>query len=179
MLDRGCVLAVGEIDAIADQYLATTTTIQRMKQAVETPSFLIEDIVINRNSTSGLKTFEPFEFAIRITAKKNIGTPGLYIGVLTSDGQRISGLDFKDFRTAPPIKAGERAEIGFVIESLPLLHGTYQLELHLKDMASHNVEMVSELFPFEVLETPVYGGRRIDRWFGSVGLKARATFEPI
>ncbi len=61
--------------------------------------------------------------------------PGVYVGVLTSDEYRLLGLDYKDFDTHPPLNAGESAEFVFMIESLPLLPGNYNLELHLKDMA--------------------------------------------
>jgi hypothetical protein len=52
--------------------------------------------------------------------------------------------------------------------------GTYQVEVHLKDMARHLIEFVPQTFQFEVAETEVYGGRKLDGWFGSVGLRAQA-----
>jgi hypothetical protein len=53
--------------------------------------------------------------------------------------------------------------------------GSYQLEIHLKDMARSLVEIVPRTFEFEVAETEVYGGRKLDGWFGTVGLKANAV----
>jgi hypothetical protein len=53
--------------------------------------------------------------------------------------------------------------------------GAYQLEIHLKDMGRSLVEIVPRTFEFEVAETGVYGGRKLDGWFGSVGLKACAV----
>jgi hypothetical protein len=88
--------------------------------------------------------------------------------------RRLTGLDFKDFATAPPLKAGEVCELGFAVESLPLLPGIYQLEVHLKDMARGLIETVPRAYQFEVAETQVYGGRKLDRWFGTVGLRAQA-----
>ena len=41
-------------------------------------------------------------------------------------------------------------------------------------MASYKIEFVPRLFRFEVAETPVYGGRLIDEWYGSIALRARA-----
>jgi hypothetical protein len=64
--------------------------------------------------------------------------------------------------------------LGFVIDELPLLGGTYQLEIHVKDIARHKIERVGNLFQFDVVETSVYGGRKLDGWFVSVGLKATA-----
>jgi hypothetical protein len=57
---------------------------------------------------------------------------------------------------------------------LPLLAGRYHLEIHLKDMANDKVEQMPETFAFDIAETPVYGGRKLDMWFGNVGLKARS-----
>jgi hypothetical protein len=51
--------------------------------------------------------------------------------------------------------------------------GMYQVEIHLKDIAKHLIEIVPQTFQFEVAETEVYGGRKLDGWFGSVGLRAQ------
>jgi hypothetical protein len=75
--------------------------------------------------------------------------------------------------TIPSIGEGEEVELGFQVESLSLLPGLYQLELHVKDMATQKIEMVPQYFPMEVVETPVYGGRKLDRWFGTIALKAK------
>jgi hypothetical protein len=40
-------------------------------------------------------------------------------------------------------------------------------------MARHLIEFVPRTFQFEVTETEVYGGRKLDGWFGSVGLRAQ------
>ena len=90
------------------------------------------------------------------------------------DSRRLTGLDLKDFVTTAPLPAGEPAELGFTIESLPLMPGTYQMEIHLKDMAQQLIEFVPQTFKFEVAETEVYGGRKLDGWFGNVGLRAQA-----
>jgi hypothetical protein len=34
--------------------------------------------------------------------------------------------------------------------------------------------LVGRQFPFEVVATPVYGGRQLDSWFGFVGLRGKA-----
>jgi hypothetical protein len=110
---------------------------------------------------------------VQFVPKAEIQDPGLYVSFLTMDSRRLTGLDLKDFITSAPLPAGERAELGFTIESLPLMPGTYQVEIHLKDMARHLIEFVPRTFQFEVTETEVYGGRKLDGWFGSVGLRAQ------
>ncbi len=45
-------------------------------------------------------------------------------------------------------------------------------------MARLLVEIVPRTFEFEVAETEVYGGRKLDGWFGNIGLKAQALDFP-
>jgi len=120
-----------------------------------------------------IKTFDPVEVKVRFVPKAEIKDPGLYVSILTMDSRRLTGLDLKDFITAASLPEGEVAELGFTIESLPLLPGSYQIEIHLKDMARRLIEIVPRTFKFEVAETEVYGGRKLDGWFGNVGLRAR------
>jgi lipopolysaccharide transport system ATP-binding protein len=174
ILQRGSLVAQGEVNAVVDRYLAETSREPSGDTLAETESFLVEDVQIVSPDGPIIKTFDPVEIRVTFTAKREVRDPGLYVGVLSQEDHRLTGLDFKDFRTVPSIRAGERSQMGFALEALPLLPGTYQLELHLKDMASHRIEMVPRTFPFEVVETPIYGGRKIDRWYGHIGLRARA-----
>jgi len=171
-LSEGQVTNSGEINSVIDRYLAKT--IRRTFAQVETPSFIVNDVIVTALGSDVIKTFEEVELKVVLTAKEDIGDPGLYIAILTTENSRIAGLDFKDFCKIPPIKAGESVEMGFLVDELPLLGGTYQLEIHLKDMHCHKIERVGTLFQFDVAETSVYGGRKLDAWFGSVGLRARA-----
>jgi lipopolysaccharide transport system ATP-binding protein len=172
-LSEGRIVSSGEINDVIDRYLSQVITRKFME--VETPSFVINDVSINPLGAEVIKTFESVEIKVVLTAKKDVGDPGMYVGILTSDNARIAGIDFKDFAHVPPIRAGERFELGFLIDELPLLGGTYQLEIHVKDLSHHKIERVGNLFQFEVVETAVYGGRKLDAWFGSVGLKATAV----
>ncbi len=173
-LEAGRVVDAGEVNQVVDEYLTRTLRNDAGQVEVETPSFTIRKVEIKGTNESPVKTFAPLEIRINFTAKTNIGDPGLYIGILSNENQRIAGLDFKDFRTIPAIRAGETIEMGFLIEANPFLPGNYLLEIHLKDMAAHKVELVPKVFPWEVVETPVYGGRKTDIWYGQVGLKAQA-----
>jgi len=169
-LNQGRIIGSGEINEVIDRYLAQVIT--RNFVEVETPSFVLNNVSIEPLNADVIKTFETMEIRVALTAKRDIGDPGMYVGILTAENTRVAGLDFKDFASVPPIKAGEPFEMGFVIDELPLLGGTYQVEIHVKDMAKHKIERVANLFQFEVAETSVYGGRKLDAWFGSVGLKA-------
>jgi len=171
-LNQGRIIGEGEINCIIDRYLAQMIT--RTFIDVETPSFVINDVSVNPLNSDVIKTFESVEIKVVLTAKRDIGDPGMYVGILTSENARIAGIDFKDFASVPPIKAGERFELGFLIDELPLLGGTYQLEIHMKDVSRHKIERVGNVFQFEVAETSVYGGRKLDAWFGAIGLKATA-----
>ncbi len=174
ILEHGRMLDEGEINYIADKYLAQLGEQHATEKLIETESFILNDVEIKSANGNAIKTFDPVEIRVTFTAKEDIREPGVYVGLLTLDNQRLAGLDFADFETVPRINKGERGRLGFSINSLPLLPGDYQIEIHLKDHATSKFEFVAEQFPFEVIEAPVYGGRKINSWFGLIGLKATA-----
>ena len=175
IVERGAIVAQGEINQTVDRYLSRINSQQSVNDDVETNTFCVKSVQIASVAGPVIKTFDPVQVKVQFVPKAAIQDPGLYVSILTMDSRRLTGLDLKDFVTAAPLGAGEASELGFTIESLPLLPGAYQLEIHLKDMARSLVEIVPRTFEFEVAETEVYGGRKLDGWFGSVGLKARAV----
>lgn len=174
-LEAGRVRAQGKINEVADGYLARCAASDASQVNSETASFVVRQVSIAPLSGQVIKTFDPVELNVLFTPKIDISDPGVYLSISTTENQRLAGLDFKDFQSVPALRAGQPAEMGFVIDSLPLLPGTYQLEIHLKDMATHLVEMVPRTYRFDVAETQVYGGRKLDNWFGYVGLRAQTT----
>src|SRR5689334_115801 len=173
IIEKGRVVAQGEIDATVDRYLSQINSAHDLDEAVETNTFSVTSVDLTSATGPVIKTFDPVLVKVRFIPKSDIKDPGLYVSILTMDSRRLTGLDLKDFITTASLPAGEMAELGFTIESLPLLPGTYQLEIHLKDMARRLIEIVPRTFKFEVAETEVYGGRKLDGWFGNVGLRAR------
>ena len=174
IIEQGKVVAHGEIDATVDRYLSRIDSRQSAVEAVETNTFAVNSVEIDSVVGPVIKTFDPVQVKVRFVPKTEIRDPGLYVSILTMESRRLTGLDLKDFITTASLPAGEVSELGFTIESLPLLPGAYQLEIHLKDMARGLIEIVPRTFQFEVAETEVYGGRKLDGWFGVVGLRARA-----
>ena len=174
ILERGRLVAQGEIDATVDRYLSEIHASQAPGAAVETNTFSVNAVEITSVAGPVIKTFDTVQVKVKFVPRIEIQDPGLYVSILTMDSRRLTGLDLKDFITTASLPAGQPAELGFTIESLPLLPGTYQIEIHLKDMARRLIEFVPKTFKFEVAETEVYGGRKLDGWFGNVGLKAQA-----
>ncbi|HEX6730808.1 MAG TPA: ABC transporter ATP-binding protein [Pyrinomonadaceae bacterium] len=174
LLRQGHVTRCGEINEIVDAYVSESLDGSSETTIEETESFLVDQVLIIPTASTVIKTFQPVEIRVQFRPKIDIADPGLYVSVLTSEFHRLVGLDFKDFASIPMIRAGDTAEIGFRIDSFPLLSGVYHLEIHLKDLSQHLVEFLPRHYSFEVAETTVYGGRRLDRWFGSVGVKATA-----
>jgi lipopolysaccharide transport system ATP-binding protein len=173
IIDKGRVVAQGEIDQTVDRYLSQVSSSPTAGESVETSTFSVRSVEINSISGPVIKTFDPVEVRVRFVPKSEIKDPGLYVSILTMDSRRLTGLDLKDFVRSAALAEGEPAELGFTIESLPLMPGTYQIEIHLKDMSRRLIEFVPKTFKFEVAETEVYGGRKLDGWFGNIGLKAR------
>jgi lipopolysaccharide transport system ATP-binding protein len=178
IVEKGAVVAQGEINETVDRYLSRIAAPVSRPATVETNNFSVDSVEIESNSGPVIKTFDSVQVKVRFLPKTDIQDPGLYVSILTSESRRLTGLDLKDFITTASLRAGQPAELGFTIESLPLLPGCYQLEIHLKDMARGLVEIVPQIFEFEVAETEVYGGRKLDSWFGNVGLRARAIDLP-
>ena len=176
-MEHGRVVADGGINEVVDGYLAALDHTEG--DEVETEHFVVNHVSIHSPTGSVIKTFEPAVISVLVTAKTEIRDPGVYVGFLSLDGMRLAGLDFKDFETTSPMGAGDRREFRFHVHDLPLLPGSYRLELYVKDMAAHAIEIVPQLFPFDIAEVPVYGGRKLDRWFGQVGLIANATAHPV
>jgi lipopolysaccharide transport system ATP-binding protein len=176
VIDHGKLVAQGEVNHTIDHYLAQIGD-DPQDESVETPTFTVTSVEISSESNPVIKTFDPVQVKVRFVPKTEIKDPGLYVSILTMDSHRLTGLDLKDFITTASLPAGEVAELGFAIESLPLLPGSYQLEIHLKDMAKALIEIVPQTFKFEVAEIEVYGGRKLDGWFGKVGLRARPLVE--
>ncbi len=172
ILERGRVVSQGEINPVVDDYLARARSHDGLAPSVDTPTCTVTRVVIGSTAGPLIKTFDPVEITVRFTARVEMVDPGLYVAVLSQDHQRLAALDFKDFATVERLAAGESCELGFAIESFPFLPGAYQLEIYLKDMAFHKIELVPQTFPFEVAETPIFGSRKIDRWYGAIGLKA-------
>jgi lipopolysaccharide transport system ATP-binding protein len=178
VIDHGKLVAQGEVNDTIDQYLARISD-EPQDEVVETPTFTISSVEIRSESSPVIKTFDPVRISVKFIPKTAIPDPGLFISILTMESRRLASLDFKDFATAAPLEAGEVCELGFTIESLPLLYGPYQLEIHLKNSRDMLVELVPRSYQFEVAETEVYGGRKLDHWFGKVGLRARAVGNSI
>src|SRR6185503_7920756 len=97
-------------------------------QEVETLSFVLNNVSVTPLEGEVVKTFGEVEITVTVTAKQDILDPGVYVSIGTTENVRLAGLDFKDFTTIPKVRAGETIELGFVVDELPLLAGTYQLE---------------------------------------------------
>ena len=172
IIDSGRVVAQGEVEHTIDNYLAQFSS-QTWSEGAETPTFTVHSVEVLAEKGPVIKTFDPVQIKVEFTPKADIPGPSLFVSILTMDSRRIASLDFKDFMLLEPLRARQKYELGFRIESLPLLSGNYQLEIHLMN-SRDLVELVPQSYKFEVAETQVYGGRQLGSWFGNVGLKATA-----
>jgi lipopolysaccharide transport system ATP-binding protein len=174
ILEHGCLQNIGDINNIVDNYLAGNEQVNIDKSIKSLKYFIVNSVEIYSPNKPVIKTFSSVDIKINFTGKTDIVDPNIYISISVLDGQRLIGLDFKDFKSIPSIPAGVRTEIIFSIDSLPLLRGQYRLEVQMKDNALCRWEFIPQAFLFEVIETPIYGNRKIDSWFGYVGLQVQA-----
>ena len=172
ILDGGRVVADGEINEVVDQYLVTVDLASAQTVESETPTCILQYVQIRSLTSPVIKTYDAVEVRARFTAKVAMKDPGIYVSFLTLDSHRLTGVVTKDMETFPPLEAGQTVEMGFVIEDFPLLAGTYYMEVQFRDTAEQKYEFVPAMFRFTVAETPVYGVRKTDGWFGHVALHA-------
>jgi len=177
VLQGGTVVADGEINETADLYLASVGKPDAAALMSETPSYFVKDVSISCGGTPVIKTMEQVEVRVEVTAKTDIVEPGLYVCFQTLENVRIAGVDFRDFASVPRLAAGKTMALGFTFNDFPLLPGSYQMEVYVKDWARAKAELVPQSFRFDVAETPVYGGRKLDYWFGLVVLNATPQHE--
>ena len=171
LLERGKVVADGKIDSVLDAYRASSRRAGNEERSVaaDTKTFYLRDVQIFSDA-GAITTFGTMTILLEVEAKTDVGQPGAYLGFLDTFGRRIAGIDYRDFAAAMPMDVGERKGLRFTVRDMPLLPGSYILEIHLKDMSLDRVEFVPRHFPFEVATTAVYGGRELDSWFGVTGL---------
>ena len=178
VLEEGKVQESGAIDNAVEFYMAMTRDRFSLDaDKANTESFIVDSVSVSSSAGKTINTFDNVEIRVAVTPKVDIIDPGLYIGILTDENFRVFGLDLKDFQTLPPMRRGRSYAYGFRISAFPLVHGEYQREVHLKDMSSHAIELVPRQYMFEVAEGPVYGGRKIDGWYGFFGAHAEAFSE--
>ncbi len=173
-LENGQVVDDCDADQAIDRYLLS---MRGARSDVVTPTRLgtVTEVKLRGEAEPLLKTFCPARIELTIEASQRIVDPGLYVGILSQDGERICGLDLKDFATAEPIPQGNRATMGFRIPKLNLSPGHYMVEFHIKDMASSTVDQIDRMWDFEVVNSKEYGNRKSGKWFGHLALEA----EPI
>ncbi len=176
-LDMGRLIDDGETDGVVARYLATITSNVVGDRVVETNSFVVNHVSISSPANSKIRTFDSVEIRVTLTPKVDVDDPGVYVSVLTMASRRLIGLELRDFCKVPGLRAGETCELGFLIDSLPLMPGSFQLEIHLKDMTQFKVEAVPQNYQFQVSETDIYGSRKLDHWSGHVGLRAQAIVQ--
>lgn len=177
VLEQGVVVDTDQINVAADRYLLRLNQQSATAEQSETEIFVIEQVTVTSDNGYVIKTFDNVEIRVRLRAKVDVREPGLYVGIRTIENRTIAGLDFRDFETVPSLRRGETVDLGFRIREMPLLPGDYELELHVKDMAAHLIELVPRAVPFSVAETPVYGPRKLSSWFGAVGLHASPVLQ--
>src|SRR4030095_7596951 len=101
---------------------------QPQEEIVETPAFTVTSVEIRSETSPVIKTFDTVRISVKFIPKIAIAVPVIFVSILTLESRRLASLDFRDFGTAAPLESGEACELGFTIESLPLLPVTLPLE---------------------------------------------------
>lgn len=179
LLEEGRVATEGPIEKVVDTYVQRAFHEDSTPVDIETSRFRIESVAVRSTSGMVIKTRDDIEIRVTLVAKQDARQPGLYMGILGADQARLAGLDLRDFIDLDTWKAGERRNLGFRIDRLPLLPGRYHLEIYTKDMAGPTIERVERWFPFDVVETAVYGRASPTRWNGRLALEATPLIDSL
>ena len=113
IIEKGRVVAQGEIDETVDRYLSQINSTQDLTEAVETNTFSVTSVEMTSASGPVIKTFDPVQVKVRFIPRAEIKDPGLYVSILTMDSRRLTGLDLKDFITTACSAGGRSGRARF------------------------------------------------------------------
>ena len=174
-LERGTIKQIGNINQVADDYQNISQLNLIKNQEYKLKYFFVEKVKIYSPNSPVIKPFAKTEIVVIFAGKEKILIPDVYVSIKGKDGQRIIGIQLQDLDVVFSDKTKDRIKIGFQIESLPLMPGTYDMEVELKDLGRNYWEFIPNVFSFEVIETPVYGNKKSGWWNGNVALKVKAA----
>ena len=173
LLDKGEVLAQGNSEKVADEYLkrAKARGNERLELAnrggggyprwgtgeIETQSVELLD----QSGAPALvfQTNEPFQVRVRYKVVRDVRQPVFGLGIYRSDGTYVNGSNHH-WREHPiaieAARAGEEGELLMSFERMPLLQGAYYLTTFLYDhskAAPTAIDHREHALSFEVLDT--------------------------
>src|ERR1043165_5888282 len=89
IIEKGRVVAQGEIDETVDRYLSQLNASQ-VGEAIETNTFSVISVQVSSVSGAVIKTFDPVELKVQFSPKTDIADPGMYVSILTMDSRRLT-----------------------------------------------------------------------------------------
>ncbi len=114
-----------------------------------------------------LTTGQPMTIAIRYRARKRIEHPMFGLAIHRSDGLQINGPNNIQADFDIPFIEGE-GEVRYIVETLPLLQGTYCLTTAIYDAAGrHAYDHQAVMYPFRVYQD------QIQEQYGTIYMPAR------
>ena len=173
LLDKGEVLAQGNAEKVADEYLkrAKSRGNERLGLANRTTGAYprwgtgeIETLEVDMLDGSGAPTLvfqtnEPFQVRVRYKVLRDVRQPVFGLGIYRSDGTYVNGSNHQ-WREQPLgielARAGEEGEVRMSFEHMPLLQGAYYLTTFLYDhskAAPTAIDHREHVVGFEVLDT--------------------------
>ena len=174
LLHDGVQSCRGPIVETVENYLARNRQTSTTEEAVTGDDYIVHRVTWEHPRGGTLLPDAPAVVSVDFTPLRHVSEPGLYVGILTRDGHRLTGVDLRNFQSLPSLSKGKRTQIRFEFESFPLLPGDYSTEIHLKDMLYQEIEQIEARFPFRVETAPIYGARKLDHWFGSIVLRPKS-----
>ncbi|MGV3759082.1 MAG: ABC transporter ATP-binding protein [Actinomycetota bacterium] len=145
-LDQGELRLHGDAGDVVDHYLAEVNA-GRTEEAHATESrwgsgeidlHRFEVLDAGRRPRQSVHTGDPVVLRVHYAARQPVERPSISIGVHTVDGLHVTEPSTKAYRCSP-VRLSGTGWIDLVIESLPLLPGTYDLSAAVTDDAGLHV----------------------------------------
>lgn len=168
-LDQGTIQAYGPTDDVVEAYHASIMAREEARLAGESPpepatterrdrwgSREIEIVDVAILGAGGrrqhvLVTGQPMEVRLRYVAHQPVSEPVFGLAIHRQDGLHITGPNTLEAGLHIPAIDGE-GEVGYRVECLPLLSGSYELSVSCYDRScTHAYDHHHRRFPFHVL----------------------------
>ena len=185
LCSKACYLKSGKVEFVGDVNSAINIHNQSL---IASDKNVAQDVTIAKIlkfhfSDSGnqpLRTFQPSTILLHIELKKKLPDVGVHIMISDHIGTLISGFDTRAVNANFGGNQGECFALQFDIASLPLLPGSYEVTIVIRDDINFKAEMVPIPYQIEVIDAPVYGSAKLERiHHGFVGMQIAVSSQPI
>ena len=176
LIYRGSLAMNGTTPEVVQEYLRGQLNYDKTQTIhASSDNFELLDLVVEGSNGKLPTPLEPARITFRVKSIREFSDIGAHLLIEEESGNRVLGLDSRDFKSGIHSKADQYILFSFNISELPLSPGSFNLHLWIKSQADNVYDEVC-IVPFTVANSKVYNSRELDRqWHGTT--VAHATVE--